>query len=263
MENVYKKGKMKKLWTYFSTYEKWWLLIFSVIAIIASIVMPEESINGIDGTLITIFCVVSTLASLFCEILAAKQSKWNNFIYIFVEIIEIIKFLMIAMYANLFVSLLFWLPIHIVTFINWQKHEDKQKKEMTVVRSLKPKESILLIVGIIAWTVAIGYILARFMPDTGFFSSDSHQVAAAYLDACASALAIANGVLFFFRFRESWYPWILYSVVNIAYMILSGFWIFIVLQLGYLTNAIYAYTKWSKYIKSTEEIVPAKPEETN
>ena len=263
MENVYKKGKMKKLWTYFSTYEKWWLLIFSIIAIVASIIMPEESTNGIDGTLVTVFCVVSTLACLVCEILAAKQSKWNAFIYIFVEILEITRFLMIAMYANLFVSLLFWLPIHIVTFINWQKHEDKQKKEMTIVRSLKPKQAILLVTAIALWTVAGGYLLARFMPDTGFFSSDAHQVAAAYLDACSSALAIANGVLLFFRFKESWYPWIAYSLVSIAYMALSGFWIFIVLQLGYLTNAIYGYLHWSKYIKSTEEIVPAKPEETN
>ena len=241
MENVYKKGKMKKLWEYFSTYEKWWLLIFSIIAIVASIVMPEESVNGIDGTVITLFCVFSTLASLICEVLASKQSKWNNFIYIFVEILEIVKFLMIAMIATLLVCLLFWLPIHIVTFINWQKHEDAQKKEMTVVRSLKPKQAIMLVAGIVVWTVVIGYLLARFMPDTGFFSSDSHQVVAAYLDAYASALAVANGVLFFFRFRESWYPWILYSIVNIVYLILSGFWIFIVLQLGYLTNAIYGY----------------------
>lgn len=253
MENVFKKGKMKQLWEYFTTYEKWWLLIFSIIAIIASIVMPEDSVNGIDGTVITVFCTISTLACLVCEMLASKQSKWNAFIYIFVEILEIIRFFMIAMIANVFVSLLFWLPIHIITFINWQKNEDKQKKELTVVRSLKTKQAICLVVAIVIWTLVIGYLLARFMPDSGFFSSDAHQIAASYLDACASALAIANGVLLYFRFKESWYPWIAYSIVSIAYMVLSGFWIFIVLQLGYLTNAIYGYLKWTKYIKEKKK----------
>jgi nicotinamide mononucleotide transporter len=101
------------------------------------------------------------------------------------------------------------------------------------------------------------------MPDTGFFSSNSHEVAAAYLGACASALAIANGVLLFFRFKESWYPWIAYSLVSIAYMALSGFWIFIVLQLGYLTNAIYGYLHWAKYIKSAEQTASTQPENNN
>lgn len=245
-------NQKKSLWTYFSTYEKLWLLIFCVIAIVASVVMPEDSVNGIDGTVITIFCVVSTIICLVCELLAAKQSKWNAFIYIFVEILEITRFLMIAAIANMFVSLLFWLPMHIITFINWNKHKDVNQKEVTEVRSLNLKQTLILMASIVVWTLVIGYLLARFMPDTGFFSSEGAEVAAAYLDACSSALAVANGVLLYLRYKESWYAWMLFSVLQVIYMALSGFWIFIVLQLGYITNTIYGYFKWSKYIQEKQ-----------
>ena len=247
--------KAKRLWNYFTTYERTWLLVFSLIAIVCSIILPEDSSRSIfgttlDGTLITVFVVVSTIIGLLAEILASKQSKWHAFIYIFVEILEIIRFLLVIAWTQMLVCLLFWLPIHIITFINWQKHEDKAEKEKTIVRALKPKYVVMLISGVVVWTLVFGYLFAYLTEGMNLFTTELSQAISPYLDACASALAIANGILLYFRYTESWIVWIIYSIVCIPFYILNGWYVFIVLQLGYLTNAIYGYVTWKKYTKN-------------
>ncbi|MBR3790730.1 MAG: hypothetical protein IKK20_02890, partial [Clostridia bacterium] len=109
--------KSKKLWQYFTTYEKIWLLVFSVVAIISSILIPEETTNGISGTFIIIICLINVIFGLFVELLASKQSKWSFFLYIFVEIIEIAICIMLAYrFSSMIVSIFFWFPMHIVSY---------------------------------------------------------------------------------------------------------------------------------------------------
>jgi len=249
-ENVQNR-KGKKLWGYFTTYEVCWFLIFTALTIAVSIVFPEESINGVSGTLLTVIYLFNVILGIFCELLTSKQSKWSLFLYIFVEIIEIVKFILIsALFASMIVSLFFWLPMHIISFISWHKHEDQKRKELTVVRSLKPKHAVILFVGVAVWTLVMGYLVAAYAPDTEFFSNDSIKVTVSYLDACISALAIANGILLYFRFKENWIVWLISSILCIITYALTGWWVFIVLQLGYITNTIYGYACWTKYIKN-------------
>ena len=59
--------------------------------VLVSIFVPEETTNGISGTLLTIIYLVNVILGILCELLTSKQSKWSFFIYIFVEIIEIAK----------------------------------------------------------------------------------------------------------------------------------------------------------------------------
>ena len=122
-------GKLKGLWNYFTTYEKIYFLLFSIATILVSIFVPEETTNGISGTVLTIVFLANALLGIMCELLTSKQSKWSFFIYIFVEIIEIAVCIMLAYrFSSMAVALLFWLPMHIVSFINWGKHEDKEQK---------------------------------------------------------------------------------------------------------------------------------------
>ena len=249
MQNKSKKG----LWNYFTTYEKLWFFIFTVASIVVAILLPEEEMNGINGIIFTILYLVNVILIILCELLTSKQSKWSCFIYIFVEIIEIVKFILLsAMFASMVVSLFFWLPMHIMTFINWHKHEDEKQKELTVVRSLKPKHAVILFVGVAVWTLVLGYLVAAFAPETDFYSNDKIEVVGAYIDACLSALSIANGILLYFRFKENWIVWLIYSILSIVLYAITGLWIFLVLQLGYLTNTIYGYMCWTKYIKNKQ-----------
>ena len=71
-----------------------------------------------------------------------------------------------------------------------------------------------------------------------------------YLDACASAVGIANGLFILFRYREQWIAWYIVCILEIALNIMAGQGILLVLKAGYLTNTTYGYIKWTKYIRS-------------
>ena len=244
-------AKLKGLWNYCTTYEKIWFFLFTVATIVVSILVPEETTNGIDGTVLTIVFLANAILGIMCELLTSKQSKWSFFLYIFVEIIEIVVCIMLAYrFSSMAVALLFWLPMHIISFIHWGKHEDKKQKTKTAVRRLKPKHSILMILGIAVGTFALGYLFAAITPDSELFSSDSIKVAVCYLDSCLGLLSIASGILLYFRFIENAYLWIAHVLISSVIMIMTGLWIFLILQLGYLTNAIYGICCWTKYIKN-------------
>ena len=72
---------------------------------------------------------------------------------------------------------------------------------------------------------------------------------ACYLDACASAVGMVNGLLILFRYREQWIAWYICAIIETVINIMAGQWILLVLKLGYLTNTTYGYIKWTKYIK--------------
>ena len=153
-----------------------------------------------------------------------------------------------ARFASLAVSIFFWVPIHTLSFINWDKHTDEENRELTVVRSLKWWQSIVIVALGIVWTLVIGYLLAAYGPETDFFSSELVEKVVAYLDACCSAVSIANGILLYFRYKENWLVWFIYVIFETVINIITGQWILLILKIGYFTNTVYGYLKWTKYI---------------
>ena len=93
-------------------------------------------------------------------------------------------------------------------------------------------------------------LMAAYAPDTDFYSSELIEVIVCYLDACVSAVGIANGLFILFRYREQWLAWYICAGLETVINILSGQWVLLVLKAGYFTNTTYGYIKWTKYIKS-------------
>ena len=238
----------------FTTYEKWWLIILSALAVLMAIILPEEDCNGISGVVITLFYLADTLLGNLCEILMAKQNKWGVLLYNAVELIEIAVLIMIrARFASMAVAMFFWIPAHTMGFINWNKNQDREEKEKTVVRCLKPWHAVLLLVFCAIWTAVVGYLLVRYSPETDFFKSEKIEIAVAYMDACLSCLSIINGVLVYFRLKEAWTEWYLYTIIETIVNIISGQWILLVYKLGYLSNTCYGLITWSKYINKKND----------
>ena len=151
-------------------------------------------------------------------------------------------------------TLFFWLPIDIISFINWHKHPDKQEDDLTKVRKLSGWAEVLVIVGIIVWTIGVGYLLTTLDVETDLFGGNELiETIVCYLDACVSAVGIANGVFILFRLREQWIAWYIDAILEGVINILSGQWVLLILKLGYLTNTTYGYIKWTKYIKEHKE----------
>ena len=68
-------------------------------------------------------------------------------------------------------TLFFWLPIDIISYINWSKHKDDEESELTVVRKLKGWQEVLVIIGIIIWTVVVGYFISGLDIATDFYNN--------------------------------------------------------------------------------------------
>ncbi|MBR2552118.1 MAG: nicotinamide mononucleotide transporter [Erysipelotrichaceae bacterium] len=238
----------------FTTYEKCWFLTIMTLATIVAVLFPEESANGVNGVVIMLLYLLDTFFNILCELLISKQSRYNFLVSVVVEILEIaICVVLMYRFATMATTLFFWLPIDILSFINWSKHKDEEEDELTAVRRLKGYQEVLIIVGIFVWTVVVGYFLSGLDIKTDFIQSKSVETAIAYLDACASAVGVANGLFIFFRLREQWIAWYVCALLEAIINIISGQYVLLVLKIGYFTNTTYGYIKWSRYIRSHKE----------
>lgn len=247
----HKQNFFARTWNYFTTYEKIWFFSIIILSFIFAFVFPEEDVNGVNGAIIMVLYLVDIFSNVLCELLISKQSKWNFIVSLVVELTEIATLIILAArFATMAVTIFFWIPIDIISFVNWNKHKDKQEEDLTVVRTLKGWQTALVVLGILVWTAGVGYLMAAYGPDTDFFTSELAEKVVCYLDACASAVGIANGLFILFRFREQWLAWYICAALETAINIISGQWVLLVLKAGYFTNTTYGYIKWTKYIKS-------------
>lgn len=234
----------------FTTYEKSWFISIMVLATIFSVVFPEESANGVNGIIIMLLYLLDTFLNILCELLISKQSRYNFLVSILVEIVEIVTCIVLMYrFATMATTLFFWLPIDIMSYINWSKHKDDEEDELTVVRKLKGYQEVLVIIGIIVWTFVIGYLISGLNIATDFYNNELLETFIIYIDACASAVGIANGLFIFFRLQEQWIAWYICAFLEAVINIISGQYVLLVLKLGYFTNTTYGYIKWSRYIK--------------
>ena len=237
----------------FTTYEKIWFISIMILASIFSILFPEEDANGVNGNLITFLYLMDTFLNILCELLISKQSRYNFLVSLLVEVCEIvICVVLMYRFATMATTFFFWIPIDIISYINWSKHKDEQKDELTVVRKLKGYQELLVILGIIIWTIVVGYFISGLDIMSDFIADKRIETIVIYLDACASAVGIANGVFILFRLEEQWIAWYICALLESIINILSGQYVLLILKLGYFTNTTYGYIKWNKYIKENK-----------
>ena len=246
-----KENKLKKLWNYFSTYEKVWFFSITILAVVFAFLFPEEDASGVNGNIIMVLYLVDVVSNILCELLISKQSKWNFMVSLVVEAVEIAICIICAYrFATMATTIFFWIPIDIISFFVWNKHKDKKEENLTEVRKLTGWQEALVILAIVVWTVGVGYLLTLIDTENGILSdSPTLEKIVCYVDACASAVGIANGLFILFRYREQWIAWYIASFCDLAINIIAGQWVLLVLKVGYLTNTTYGYIKWTKYIK--------------
>lgn len=246
------KERCRNLWNYFTLYEKIWFFGILVLAVIFAFIFPEEDVNGINGTIIMGLYLSNIFFNILCELLISKQSKWNFIVSVFVEITEITICIILAYrFATMALTIFFWLPIDIISFINWHCHPDRKNEKLTKVRKLNGWMEVLIITAIVIWTIGIGYFMTTLDFGTDLFNGNEiMEVIVCYIDACVSAVGIANGLFILFRYREQWIAWYISAILEGVINILSGQYVLLVLKAGYLMNTTYGYIKWTKYIRS-------------
>ena len=72
----------------------------------------------------------------------------------------------------------------------------------------------MVIIFIVLWTLIVGYVLSGINIQTDFFGHNKNlETTIIYLDACVSALGVANGVFILLRLQEQWLAWFIYSFI--------------------------------------------------
>lgn len=247
--------KIKKIFKFFTPYEYCWFISITILAFVFAFLFPEEDIGGVNGKVIMALYLVDIFSNILCELLISKQSKWNFMVSLVVEFTEIAICIVCAYrFATMAATIFFWIPIDIISFLMWNRHKDVEDEKITEVRRLKGWQEILVIVGIVVWTVVIGFLLTLIDVEEGILSDNPvMEKVVCYIDACCSAVGIANGLFILFRYREQWIAWYIATFCEVAINIISGQWVLLVLKFGYLTNTTYGYIMWTKSIRHNEE----------
>lgn len=240
-----KKASFKGFLKSFTPYQIIYLAAVVLLTAGLTIFFPDVVLGDYGQAIALVVCaIVSTISNPLCELLISKQSKWNFVVDFFlIEIPELVICLSFGWYAVAATVVFFWMPIDVISFIRWNKHPDQEDENLTEVKRLKPWQTALAVLGIVAFGVIVGRLL-QFIPG----ASDT------YLDAFASAVGMANGILLLLRYSEQWIAWLITTVIYLFMDISSGMYILLVTEVAMLVNTIYGMVKWYLYTKQQAQL---------
>lgn len=245
MENEKKSFgvKLKEFFKSFTPYQITYLAVVVVLVALFTIFLPEEMLE-VDNTFVIVCSVIAVLANPVCELLIAKQSKWNFIVSIlFIEITESVLYFSIGAYSTALISVIFWVPIDIISFIDWHKHPDKEEEVLTEVKRLNWWQDIIVVAAILAFGFGVGYILTL-IPG----AEDT------YIDAFVSAVGMSNGILILLRYNEQWIAWMLTLILDAALYIASGSYIMLITVAAMMVNTVYGFIKWFIYTNKQKKL---------
>lgn len=234
------KETFKSFLKSFTPYQIVYLAAVVTLTVALTVFFPDVVLGEYVEYIALVVCAItSTISNPLCELLISKQSKWNFMVDFFlIEIPELIICLHFGWYAVAATVVFFWMPIDVISFLRWRVHPDEQDENLTKVKRLKWWQTLLTVAVIFAFGFGVGYLL-QLIPG----ASDT------YLDAFASAVGMANGILLLLRYSEQWIAWLITTVLYLFMDISSGMYILLVTEIAMLVNTIYGMVKWYLYTK--------------
>ncbi|MGN0557121.1 MAG: nicotinamide riboside transporter PnuC [Acutalibacteraceae bacterium] len=234
---------MKKLIQSFTPYQITYLVVVFALTGAFCIFMPENMLDDTSNTFVVVCSVIATLANPLCELLISKQSKWNFVVdAVLIELTELVICLANGWYTIALVTVLFWIPVDVISFINWHRHPDSDQEELTVVKRLTPLQDVLAVLAILVFGFAVGTVMSK-IPG----ASES------YLDALSAGFGMANGILLLLRYSEQWYAWFITLVLYAVLYTVSGTYIMLITVAAMLVNTVYGYVKWLLYTNKAKQ----------
>lgn len=242
-----KKSAWQKTKEFFKSFTLYQIIYLSSVVLLVgmfAIFFPEEMLEDMSNTFVVVCSVIAVLANPVCELLISKQSKWNFIVSIlFIEVTESILCFYLGYYSTAIISLVFWIPIDLASFINWHKHKDEEEEILTKVKRLTWKQDIFVILAIAAFGFGVGYLLTL-IPG----AEDT------YIDAFTSAVGMSNGILLLLRYNEQWIAWLICLVLEFVLYCVSGSYIMLITVVAMFVNTVYGFVKWYIYTKKHPEL---------
>lgn len=235
----YKFPSLIKFFKSFTKVEAIYMTFVVVLAVGMAIFFPDLMLESTASPLLIVCSVMNVIANPLVETMNAKQFRGNFLIDIFlIEITYIILSLHLGWYTLMLSCIFFWIPIDILSYIRWSKNIDKEDENITVVKRLSLKTSLMLLVFVVVFSLVMGSIMTH-IPG----SEDS------YLEAFATAMGMVNGVLLMLRYSEHWYAWVITTILYLAMDISAGAYGLLIDDVAMLVVTFYGIYKWLVYTK--------------
>lgn len=219
---------MRNLFKGWTSFEKIWLLSFTLIAAWLSYIWGD-----------TVFSFSVFLTGVICVVLVARGSIWNYSYGTY----NVIGYSWLSYKNGFFGELMlnagYFLPMQLVGFLMWKGKSSDGTVEM---KKLTLEHFICWAIAAAALTFIYGRILSLIPGQNS-----------PYLDSSSTILSVIAMILMAFRYTEQWIFWIVIDVVSIIMWALryssgvEGSTAMLVMWSAYLVNAIYGYYKWNKY----------------
>ena len=235
----YKFPSLIKFFKSFTKVEAIYMTFVVVLAVGMAVFFPDLMLESTASPLLIVCSVMNVIANPLVETMNAKQFRGNFLIDIFlIEITYIILSLHLGWYTLMLSCIFFWIPIDILSYIRWSKNIDKEDDNITVVKRLSLKTSLMLLVFVVVFSLVMGSIMTH-IPG----SEDS------YLEAFATAMGMVNGVLLMLRYSEHWYAWVITTILYLAMDISAGAYGLLIDDVAMLVVTFYGIYKWLVYTK--------------
>ena len=204
------------------------LFLISIVTVISGIFLVQSYMSG--DYLISVINFVAAVSGMLSVVLCAKGKK-SGFIFglVNVGLYAVVSFID-AYYGEVMLNVLFYIPMNIISYIAWSKHENENN---TVNAKSLSIPAILISAVMIA---IITYFYHLFLVSIGG--------SMAVLDGATAILSIFATVLMWLRYSEQWLCWIIIDVLTTILWIVAGNPTMIIMWGAYVINAVYGYIIW-------------------
>lgn len=209
----------------------------AILIIIAGYNMIMAFVSGGSGgnpPWLTVINFISAICGVVCIFFCAKASS-ANFIFGLVNTLVYAVYLFYwKIYGTFALEMLFYLPMNILSWINWVKHKDDIQRELTKAKKLTNLQGILG-----CGAVIIIALICRF-----FLGLAGGEVI--WLDAFTVAIGLWATFLECRRYADQYVWWIITDIVAVAMYIQHFDAVYLTKKSVYLIMAVVGLINWFK-----------------
>jgi len=244
MTNIMCK-QIKNYFEDWNTYEKWWLVLSTIIILGLSYYWKDNWIG-----------IIASITGIWCVVLVAK-GKISNYYF---GIVNVIFYAYVAYgwqyYGEVMLNIGYFLPMQFVGLYLWRRNRLKEKKDDVKIKFMTNKQrwiwSTISVVGIIGYGIILQAIGGR----------------SPFIDSTSTVLSVIAMILMAWVYMEQWILWIIVDVASIT------MWIIVMLEGGndiavlimwsaFLVNAVYGLLNWIKLYKTQKKTGKTTIDKTN
>lgn len=232
----------------------WWETILCIIMIGISIyyaIMPQD---GMPQWL-AIINFISGLCGVMCVFLTAKANRMNFPFACINTLVFMIYLYYFGIWATFWLELCVYMPMNIISWINWYKHKDDNNKLLAKSKKLNWWQNIL-VCGIIAGLdVLVHFFLMSVAGDSWMRFAQNfgwNVTLMQWLDSTIFAIGIVAVVLEALRYTEQYVWWLITDVVAVAQYVIKGDPVYTVKKTIYLIEAFVGLKNWNDLSKKNK-----------